>query len=529
MSMNTDTPKKTPTVLCVLDGWALNPNPEANAVAQARTPVMDRLWADKPHATLVTHGEDVGLPAGQMGNSEVGHMNLGAGRVVMQELPRIDTAVAEDRLDAAPALAELIAKLKDSGGTAHLMGLLSSGGVHSHQRHIAALANTLRRAGVPVAVHAWTDGRDTPPKAGAEALRQFRAEAPEAPVVTVCGRYFAMDRDKRWDRVARAYAAMVDGRGEATAPDPIAAVASAHAAGTGDEFLPPTTVGDYAGMADGDGIVVANFRADRAREILHALVDPDFDGFARRRVAFGATAGMVVYSDALAPMVPAIFPPQQPGDVLGEVVAGAGMTQLRIAETEKYPHVTFFFNGGREAVFDGEERIMVPSPKVATYDLQPEMSAVEVTDKLVAALDSGRFDLVVVNYANGDMVGHTGDIKAAIKAVETVDTCLGRLDEAVARAGGRMLATADHGNADMMRDPKTGQPHTAHTTFPVPLVVTGAPGDVTELADGRLADVAPTLLTLMGLDQPAAMTGRSLLRPEGRTRQPDAAARHAAV
>ena len=529
MSMNAETPQKTPTVLCILDGWALNPDPTANSVAQARTPVMDRLWADNPHATLVTHGADVGLPEGQMGNSEVGHMNLGAGRVVMQELPRIDTAVAEDRLGEAPALSNLIARLKDSGGTAHLMGLLSPGGVHSHQRHMAALANTLLAAGVPVAVHAWTDGRDTPPKAGAEALRQFRAEAPSAPIVTVCGRYFAMDRDKRWDRVARAYAAMVDGDGAATAPDAVAAVASAHAAGTGDEFVPPTVVGDYAGMAEGDGIVVANFRADRAREILHALVDPDFDGFARRRVTFAATAGMVVYSEALAPLVPAIFPPHQPEDVLGEVTAAAGRTQLRIAETEKYPHVTFFFNGGREAQFEGEERSLVPSPKVATYDLQPEMSAGEVTDRLVAALDSGRFDLVVVNYANGDMVGHTGDIDAAIQAVETVDTCLGRLVEAVQRAGGRMLVTADHGNADMMRDPKTGQPHTAHTTFPVPLVLTGAPAGVTGLADGRLADVAPTLLALMGLDQPAAMTGRCLLRPEGQARQPAAAARPAAV
>ena len=502
-----------PTVLCVLDGWALNPEREANAVAQAATPTMDRLWANSPHATLVTHGEDVGLPAGQMGNSEVGHMNLGAGRVVMQELPRIDRAVAEDRLGEAPALADLIAKLKASGGTAHLMGLMSGGGVHSHQRHIAALANTLLRAGVPVAVHAWTDGRDTPPKAGADALRRFRAEAPDAPVVTVCGRYYAMDRDKRWDRVSRAYAAMVEGRGEAEAPDALAGVTIAHAAGTGDEFIPPTVIGDYAGIADGDGLVIANFRADRAREILHALVDPDFDGFERRRVAFAAQAGMVVYSDALAPLVPAIFPPQQPEDVLGEIVARAGGAQLRVAETEKYPHVTFFFNGGREAVFDGEDRIMVPSPKVATYDQQPEMSAGEVTGKLAEAVESGRFDLIVVNYANGDMVGHTGDIDAAIRAVETVDTCLGRLVEAVARAGGRMLVTADHGNADMMRDPTTGQPHTAHTTFQVPLVLTGAPEGVDALADGRLADVAPTLLALMGLDQPAAMTGTSLLRP----------------
>jgi 2,3-bisphosphoglycerate-independent phosphoglycerate mutase len=507
----TDTKRPRPVVLCVLDGWALNPESENNAVAQADTPVMDRLWQASPHATLVTHGEDVGLPEGQMGNSEVGHMNLGAGRVVWQELPRIDKAVADGSLADAGTLRDFIARMKESGGTAHVMGLLSPGGVHSHQAHIAALANTLEKAGVPVAVHAFTDGRDTPPMAAAGYLERFRADAPAARIATVCGRYWAMDRDKRWERVRKAYDVLVDARGE-TAADAIAAVRGAHEKGIGDEFIEPTAIGDYAGMADDDGVIMANFRSDRAREILHALLDPDFDGFERvRTVRFAAKAGMVEYSDELKALIPAIFPPHWPEDVLGELVSRAGLKQLRIAETEKYPHVTFFFNGGREEVFDGEERILVPSPKVATYDQKPEMSAVEVTDKLVAAVESDQFDLVVVNYANGDMVGHTGDLNAAIRAVETVDTCVGRLVESVTKAGGCLLITADHGNADQMRDPQSGEPHTAHTKFPVPVVLAGAPDWAKSLHPGRLADVAPTLLRLMGLPQPSAMTGRSLI------------------
>lgn len=503
--------RPSPVVLCVLDGWALNPDESHNAVAQADTPVMDRLWQVGPHATLTTHGEDVGLPEGQMGNSEVGHMNLGAGRVVLQELPRIGRTIAEGRLGHAPALRDFVERLKASGGTAHVMGLLSPGGVHSHQDHIAALANALLAEGLPVAVHAFTDGRDTPPMAADAYLKQFRAKAPEAPVVTVSGRYFAMDRDNRWERVRQAYDVLVDARGE-RAPDPESAVMRAHGEGTGDEFIPPTAIGDYAGMADGDGLVMTNFRGDRVREILQALLAPDFEGFARpRTVGFAAAAGMVRYSDALASLVPAIFPPQQPENVLGEVVARAGLRQLRIAETEKYPHVTYFFNGGRETVFDGEERILVPSPKVATYDQKPEMSAVEVTDRLVEAVRGDGLDMIVVNYANGDMVGHTGDLDAAIRAIETVDACLGRLVEAVTTAGGALVITADHGNAELMRDPDTGQPHTAHTTFPVPVLLVGGPARVSALRDGRLADVAPTLLALMGLNQPPEMTGRSLL------------------
>jgi len=500
-----------PTVLCILDGWALNPGTEDNAVARAHTPTMDRLWRTQPRARLVTHGADVGLPPGQMGNSEVGHMNIGAGRVVMQELPRIDATIAAGELGQSPALADLIARLKTTGGTAHLLGLLSSGGVHAHQRHIAALADVLHDAGVPVVVHAFTDGRDTPPMSGADALRRFRRDAPHARLGTVIGRYFAMDRDDRWNRVEAAYQAMVDGRGTGTAADPEDAIVAAHKAGTGDEFVPPTVVDGYTGMADGDGLIMANFRTDRVREILAALVDPDFDGFPRERtVAFAATAGMVAFSDHLAPMIPAIFPPEHPKDVFGEVVAGHGLSQLRIAETEKYPHVTFFFNGGSETVFPGEDRILIPSPRVATYDRAPAMSADAVTDALEDAIDADRYDVIVVNYANGDMVGHSGDMAAAVEAVGTVDRCLGRLVAAVERAGGAMVVTADHGNADQMRDPGTGEPHTAHTTFPVPIVTVGAPSGMA-LADGRLADVAPTLLGLMGLDRPAAMTGRSLL------------------
>lgn len=516
--MTDDSPIRTPrpVVLCILDGWARNPESANNAVAQARTPTMDRLWQTQPHATLTTHGADVGLPEGQMGNSEVGHMNLGAGRVMKQELPRIDDAIGAGRLADAPALSDVLVKLKANGHTAHLLGLISPGGVHAHQRHVAALANVFDAAGIPVVVHAITDGRDTPPMSAESALRDFRAAAPNARIGTVIGRYYAMDRDQRWDRVQAAFEAIVAGTGEGRAETAEAAVAAAHAAGTGDEFITPTVIGDYAGMADGDGLVAANFRADRVQEILGALVDPAFEGFTRTRMPrLAATAGMVAYSDRLAPLMPAIFPAEQPSDVLGEVVARTGRTQLRLAETEKYPHVTYFFNGGAETVFPGEERCLVPSPRVATYDEQPEMSAPEVTEELLRAIRSDRFDLIVVNYANGDMVGHTGDMAAAVRAVETVDDCLGQVVAAVEAAGGAIFVTADHGNADLMRDPATGAPHTAHTTFPVPAVVVGAPAG-SRLAEGRLADVAPTLLALMGLDQPAAMTGCNLLTPEAR-------------
>jgi 2,3-bisphosphoglycerate-independent phosphoglycerate mutase len=478
--------KRRPVMLVVLDGWGWREDSADNAVRQAKTPTFDRLWANGPHAFLRTSGKDVGLPDGQMGNSEVGHLNIGAGRVVMQDLPRIGDAIASGEIKKAPALTELIDKLKASGGTCHLIGLVSPGGVHSHQDHGAALAKILDDAGVPVVAHAITDGRDTPPQSAADDLKKFTAALPKSvPVATVIGRYYAMDRDKRWDRVSKAYNAIVEAEG-AKFPDPQAAIADAYSNKKFDEFIVPAVIGDYRGIKDGDGVLCFNFRADRVREILGAMLDPKFSGFPRKRtVKFAAAVGMTEYSDELNTMMRAIFPPQTLPNILGEVAANAGRTQLRMAETEKYPHVTYFLNGGREEPYKGEDRIMVPSPKVATYDLQPEMSAPELTAKAVEAIDSGKYDLIVLNFANPDMVGHTGSLPAAIKAVETVDAGLGKIVDAITRAGGALLATADHGNCEMMRDPETGGPHTSHTTNPVPVLLTG--GDGAKLADGRLA------------------------------------------
>ena len=511
------TSRPKPLMLCILDGWGERSNGADNAIDKAKTPVWHELMRRWPHAQLNASEHYVGLPDGQMGNSEVGHTNIGAGRVVIQDLPRIDKALAEGKVASLPTLQEFIAKLKQSGGTAHVMGLVSPGGVHSHQHQIAALATIVSDAGVPVAVHAFLDGRDTPPQSAAGYLKQFQRDVAghgAIRIATVTGRYYAMDRDKRWDRVAKAYAALTAAAGE-HADDPVKAVEAAYARGETDEFVLPTAIGDYRGIKDGDGVFFANFRADRIREIAAALLDPDFPGFPRdKHIAFAAALGLVEYSTELNRFMATLFPPQDLSGTFGEIVAEAGMTQLRIAETEKYAHVTFFFNGGRETVFPGEERILVPSPKVATYDQQPEMSAPEVTDKVVAAIRSGRFDVMVLNYANTDMVGHTGKLDAAMKAVETVDACLGRLAEAVEKAGGTLVITADHGNAEMMRDPDTGEPHTAHTLNPVPFVIVNAPGAVARVENGRLADVAPTLLDLLGLPKPAAMTGHSLIVPD---------------
>jgi 2,3-bisphosphoglycerate-independent phosphoglycerate mutase len=506
--------QRRPVMLAILDGWGWREEKANNAVRLARTPAFDELWATCPHALLHTSGKDVGLPAGQMGNSEVGHLNIGAGRVVMQDLPRISEAIAAHEIDATPALCGLIARLKQSGGTCHLLGLVSPGGVHSHQEHAAALARILAQAGVPTVVHAFTDGRDTPPRSAADYVAQLKAELPPAvSIATVCGRYYAMDRDKRWDRAAKAYATLVQAEGPRFA-DAGAVIADAYAHDVGDEFIVPAAVGDYPGMRDGDGILCFNFRADRVREILSALLDPEFSGFARkRRVAFAAAAGMTEYSVELNAFLQTIFPSQSLDNVLGKVVADAGRAQLRMAETEKYAHVTYFLNGGREELYPGEDRIMVPSPKVATYDLQPEMSAPELTDKAVQAIESGKYDLIVLNYANPDMVGHTGDVAAAIKAVETVDAGLGRIAAAIRKSGGALLVTADHGNCEMMLDPETGGPHTAHTTNPVPLfLMSDFSGGAVKLAEGRLADLAPTLLELMGLPKPAQMSGTSLIK-----------------
>lgn len=507
-----------PVVLCILDGWGDGPDTSTNAIARAETPNWDAMLASSPKARLDASEHHVGLPDGQMGNSEVGHMNLGAGRVVLQDLPRIDAAINDGSLAHLEGFRAFIDKLKASGGTAHIAGLMSPGGVHSHQDQIAALARYLSAAGVPVAVHAFLDGRDTPPTSAADYLEAFVDASEGARVVTVCGRYFAMDRDNRWDRVERAYRLMVDADG-ARAEDPVEAIRAAYDKDVTDEFVEPTVIGDYNGMRDGDGLLMSNFRADRAREILSALLVSDFDGFQRgHRVDFAATLGLIEYSEALNPMIEPLFPSLDLERVFGELLAEAGYRQLRIAETEKYAHVTFFFNGGREQVFDGEERILVPSPDVATYDLKPEMSADEVTDKLVDAIGTRRFEFILVNYANTDMVGHTGDFAAAVRAVEAVDRCLGRLRDAVLDAGGALLVTADHGNAEMMTDPQTGGPHTAHTRNLVPLVLVGCDQRVEAIADGRLADVAPTLLDLMLLPQPAEMTGKSLLAETGARR-----------
>jgi len=498
-------------MLMILDGWGWREASENNAVRLAKTPNFDRFWATNPHAFLHTSGLDVGLPEGQMGNSEVGHLNLGAGRVVMQDLPRINQAIADGSIEAALAATGLVAELKANGGACHLLGLVSPGGVHAHQDHAVALAHILAKQGIPVKVHVFTDGRDTPPQSAAEYVKAFAAALPVgATIASVSGRYYAMDRDNRWERVEKAWRAMVLGKGEALATAD-AAIAAAYAGKVTDEFILPAVIGGYAGMKDGDGLLSFNFRSDRIREILNAVLEPGFTGFARpRRPQLVKAVSMTSYSAELDKLMPVLFPPQTLANGLGETVAKAGRTQIRMAETEKYPHVTYFFNGGEETPYAGEERVMVPSPKVATYDLQPEMSAPELTAKAVEAIESGRYDLVVLNFANPDMVGHTGVLPAAIKAVETVDASLGAIAEAVQRQGGALLVTADHGNAEVMVDPQTGKPHTAHTTNVVPLILIG--GQAKALAHGRLADISPTLLALMGLEQPAEMTGQSLLR-----------------
>ena len=499
-----------PVMLVVLDGWGIRAEREYNAVALARTPTFDRLTANWPSAQLMTSGGDVGLPSGQMGNSEVGHLNIGAGRVVMQELPRIDTAIGSGEIGHTPAMEKLIAALRKTGGVCHLLGLVSPGGVHSHQRHAAALARVLNAAGIRSVIHILTDGRDTPPQSAEGYVATLLGELPKsARAATVIGRFYAMDRDNRWQRVEVAYRAMAAAEGAefATAGE---AIASAYAEGVTDEFIKPAVIGDYAGMKDGDALLCFNFRSDRMREIVSAFIDPDFKGFARSlQVALSAVVTMTQYDETFC-VVEVMFPPQSLRNTLGEYVASQGLKQMRMAETEKYPHVTYFLNGGNEVPYAGESRIMVPSPKVDTYDLKPEMSAPELTDKAVAVIEAGEHDLIVLNYANPDMVGHTGSLDAAIKAVEAVDEGLGRIVSAIEAKGGALLVIADHGNCELMRDPETDGPHTAHTTNPVPVILFGRRD--AGLESGRLADVAPTLVALLGLPQPEEMTGESLLR-----------------
>lgn len=516
-----------PVVLCILDGWGLREAAQDNALALARLPAWDRLVAQCPPARILTSGGAVGLPDGQMGNSEVGHMTIGAGRIARQDLPRIDAAIADGSLAASPALTRTLEAAGRAGGRVHILGLLSPGGVHSHHRHILALARAAAEQGLPVRIHAFLDGRDTPPRSAAQVLAEVEpalAALPDTRIATLCGRYYAMDRDRRWERTERAHACLVEGRAERRAASAAEALAAAYAADESDEFVLPAVIAGHDGMRDGDVLIMANFRADRARQIMTALTDPMFDGFPCRRPAFSAVAGMASYSEELDSRMAVLFPPLTFPHTLGEWVARAGLRQLRVAETEKYAHVTFFLNGGEERCFEGEERAMVPSPKVATYDLQPEMSAAEVTDRVVEGLAGGRFGLIVVNYANPDMVGHTGILPAAIRAAEAVDACLARLAAAVEKAGGALLVTADHGNLEEMRDPASGEAHTQHTTNPVPALLAGPAAAGLRLADGGLADIAPTVLALLGLAPPAEMTGQSLLRPAAeRQAMPDRA------
>lgn len=499
-----------PVVLCILDGWGISTRPEQSAPDQARTPNFDRLMQTCPHATLITYGPDVGLPRGQMGNSEVGHTNIGAGRVVAMDLGQIDLAIEDGSFYANTGLGAFVETLRATGGTAHLMGVVSDGGVHGHIQHVIASARAVAEMGVPVVIHAITDGRDVPPVSAMGYLTELQGNLPEGVTIgTVIGRYFAMDRDNRWERVGRAYAAMVRAEG-LPAPSATEAISEAYARNETDEFIQPTVIDGYTGARDGDGFFCLNFRADRAREILAAIGQPDFSGFdTGPRPKWAALLGMVDYSAIHNQFMTAAYPKHQVSNTLGAWVAAKGLRQFRIAETEKYPHVTFFLNGGREAPEPGEDRFMPQSPKVATYDLAPEMSAPEVTAKLVEAIGAG-YDLIVVNFANPDMVGHTGSLPAAIRACEAVDKALGEMFAALENAGGAAVVIADHGNCETMIDPISGSPHTAHTVNPVPCAVFGAAPGAT-MHDGRLADIAPTVLGLMGLDLPPEMTGRSLL------------------
>lgn len=512
-------PRK-PILLLILDGWGYSENPADNAIHGAKTPVWDHLWTEYPHTLINTSGNAVGLPDGQMGNSEVGHMNLGAGRIVYQDFTRITRAIENGEFAHNSALCQAMDGAVKQQKAIHIMGLLSPGGVHSHEDHLKALLKMAADRGAgKVYLHAFLDGRDTPPKSAAESIAALTAtfnelKLDDGRIASIVGRYYAMDRDQRWDRVEQAYNLLVSGQAEYQAATAEQGLQQAYERGETDEFVKATAIipegeGQTAvQMNDGDCLIFANFRADRARQLSRVLTETDFDGFQREKLPqFGAFVTMTQYQQGLAASV--AFPPVKLQNGLGEILAQHDLTQLRIAETEKYAHVTFFFNGGEEKTFAGEERILVPSPKVATYDLQPEMSAPELTDKLSEAIRGGKFDVIICNYANPDMVGHTGIYDAAVKAVETIDQCLGRIYDALREVNGEMLITADHGNLELMRDIDNGQPHTAHTTNPVPLVYMGRPAKLAE--QGALCDIAPTILQLLALPQPEQMTGHSLV------------------
>lgn len=504
-----------PVMLLILDGWGYREKitPD-NAIENGNTPNWHRLLKEYPNGFVETSGLAVGLPDGQMGNSEVGHTNIGAGRVVMQDLPKIDLSIENKTLEHNPILQDMISKLKNNSKTCHLMGLMSPGGVHSMQSHILALASILDSVGIKTKVHAFLDGRDTPPSSAATYLSDFEksiSSLNNVSIATISGRFYAMDRDKRWDRIEKAYNSIALAEGERFT-DSSQAIQNSYKNNITDEFVIPCVIGDYQGFQDGDAVLMANFRADRAREILYALGDKDFSSFTRAKFfELSACIGMTEYSVDHQRFMQTLFPPEALTNILGEVVAEHGLTQLRIAETEKYAHVTFFFNGGEEKEFKGEERILIPSPKVATYDLKPEMSVYEVTEQLLPAIKSKKFDMIICNFANGDMVGHTGIMDAALKAVAAVDECLGKIEQAIKETGGVLLVTADHGNAEKMIDETTNQPYTAHTVGKVQIVLVNDKSGVKRLHNGRLADIAPTMLELLNIDQPVEMTGHSLL------------------
>jgi 2,3-bisphosphoglycerate-independent phosphoglycerate mutase len=507
---------KKPMVLVILDGYGYREEQQDNAIFSAKTPVMDALWAKRPHTLIQASGLEVGLPDGQMGNSEVGHVNLGAGRIVYQDLTRLDVEIKERTFFTNPVLSGAVDKAVAAGKAVHIMGLLSAGGVHSHEAHIMAMVELAAERGAEkIYLHAFLDGRDTPPRSAKGSLQAFEekfAALGKGRVASVIGRYYAMDRDNRWDRVEEAYNLLVEAKGQFQADTAVAALEAAYARDENDEFVKATVIRTEgqadAAMEDGDALIFMNFRADRAREITRAFVNADFDGFKRRKeVKLGDFIMLTEYAADIK--ATSAYPPASLENTYGEWMAKHDKTQLRISETEKYAHVTFFFNGGVEDPFKGEDRILINSPKVATYDLQPEMSSAELTEKLVAAIESGKYDTIICNYPNGDMVGHTGVMEAAVKAVEALDHCLDEVTHAIEKVGGQLLVTADHGNAEQMRDPATGQAHTAHTSLPVPLIYVGDKS-VKAVEGGKLSDIAPTMLTLMGMEIPQQMTGKPL-------------------
>ncbi|MDP2760013.1 MAG: 2,3-bisphosphoglycerate-independent phosphoglycerate mutase [Sideroxyarcus sp.] len=507
----------TPVLLLILDGFGYREESDFNAIAQARKPNWDRLWREYPHTLINTSELHVGLPHGQMGNSEVGHLNIGAGRVVYQDLTKVDLAIEDGSFFDNPALVQAVQSALQRGTALHIMGLLSAGGVHSHEAHIHAMLELAARAGLKkIFLHAFLDGRDTPPRSAAQSLQALQdkcAKLGAGRIATLSGRFFAMDRDNRWERVQIAYDMLTRGTAPFTAPGALAGLEAAYARGENDEFVQATVIGEPAPMQDGDAVVFMNFRADRAREITRALTDQKFDGFARSR--FPKLANFTTLSSYGENFhLPCAYTADQIHNGIGEYLSGLGLKQLRIAETEKYAHVTYFMNGGREQPYPGEDRILIPSPKVATYDLKPEMSAFEVTGKLEAAIRSRQYQAILCNYANGDMVGHSGIMAAAVSAVEVLDTCIGRVVNAMLECGGEVLLTADHGNAEQMLDRSTNQAHTAHTLNLVPFLYVGRQAEIAAPGTGSLQDVAPTLLAMMGLPQPPEMTGKSLVRFE---------------